>query len=352
MDWNISSELILKDLNGHLVDAIKITTDKNKSIELIVKKNENNDLCFIGTNDYVNLITKLLNKISPGMEFIVQFILPMFKPLQMKIDIENLKVIEAYIGNKTIKVPNLSNIDDIDSLNFSHVSNFFNPSKQINSIEESEEEDEVKEEEEEEEEEDEDEDEEEEEDEKETNNEMENINNLFGGMNMDSSMLRGLLGGMKSDNDKSVNPMNILGKMKDIWTNDFYDNTDEQEDLDDFLIEDKKEDINLSKYSGFNKNDIMFELCILGGGNGNTLINELDEYFTEEYYNILISQSSIFNYNGLEKQIILDDDGKKYLRLLFRNTGIPSINFKFANMLQIKEVLIKLADFYNNKKVD
>ncbi len=76
----------------------------------------------------------------------------------------------------------------------------------------------------------------------------------LGGLNLGGLNLGGLnLGGleMKASTD---NPMNILGNIANIWTNEYYD-VKEQEDLDDFLIKDDEDNENENDNENDDKND-------------------------------------------------------------------------------------------------
>jgi hypothetical protein len=365
MDWNLTSEILKKEFNGELIDVIKISNQNNKSIELILKKNENNELCIIGDNQYIDILTKLINKISPGMEFMLHFVLPMIRPLRIKIDADNLKVSEVSIGNKTISVSKLAKINNININNFSDLLNH-NKNNEESSEEEdlsSDEEENNREESDESNKEESDESNKEESDESNEKMELNNINNLLGNMNLDSNLLGTMMGGLDTNNEKAVNPMNILGKMKDIWTNDFYDNADEQEDLDDFLVDDEeKEDKNnnTSTYSNIPKEDFVFEFCISNILDYEKQIDLINSNFKKEYFDLLIenlesnNDSTTFSqFNGITPEIIIDDndddESSKYIRLNFTNIPLKSINIKFDNTLQLKDILINITNFFYNK---
>ncbi len=83
-----------------------------------------------------------------------------------------------------------------------------------------------------------------------TDPDLSNLSGLMGGIdpNMLTSLIGGL-GGMMGTNKstqtqtKSDTPQNMLSNIKNMWTNEYYD-TQEQEDLDDFLVKDDNQEDN------------------------------------------------------------------------------------------------------------
>lgn len=51
-------------------------------------------------NSIVDNITKIIGKINPMMVFVAQMIIPMFKPIQVKFDVDNKQILELFLNTQ------------------------------------------------------------------------------------------------------------------------------------------------------------------------------------------------------------------------------------------------------------
>jgi len=134
MDWNFSSEYFKKELYGEEYNCLKLSVIKmekvidcnlnnennlevqntvpkeTNSINLLIKKTTDGNVYILSDNTIIDNITKIISKINPMMVFMVQMFIPMFKPLQLKLDIGNLKVLELFINKKQIDMSNFGDL--------------------------------------------------------------------------------------------------------------------------------------------------------------------------------------------------------------------------------------------------
>jgi hypothetical protein len=123
MEWKIVSTYLKKDFNTENLNCIKLSTVKlekylcengleqikeveTNNINVFLKKNKDGDICLFSDNSLLNHINKIVEKINPMFVFILQMIIPMFKPIQCKIDINNLKILELFFKSQSINISN------------------------------------------------------------------------------------------------------------------------------------------------------------------------------------------------------------------------------------------------------
>ncbi len=121
MDWDLKGEYLKEEFENKTYDVLKITCYKKhttvqqdgvelteeieiKHANLYIGKNDLGEICLFAKHD---LVTKLAENISQHIPFasmIIQMMMPFFIPLQIKLDVDNSKILELYMGTKRIEV--------------------------------------------------------------------------------------------------------------------------------------------------------------------------------------------------------------------------------------------------------
>ena len=445
MTWKLTSKYSKKTFNDEEYDCVNLCTVKiNKTInnegleenyetetnniQLFIKKDKNDNVCIFADNSLLKNINKIVNDINPMLMFAVQMFIPMFKPIECKFDMENLKLLELSFNGQEINIPeNFSLTEKFNGFdsNFGNISSFNlldgQLERQINSLrsnvnnddnknilDENEDETEIENEDEteiENEDENEDEDETETEDEDETEDEndkstnsdtnyesdseiisknndenhMENeelINLMTSMENMSNDenlkMLNRLIGlentGMLEEienisnfanllnnnqnntNKNDSNDKNVFDKIKEVWTNDYYDN----ENLDDFLVSDNnsEEDIEdneeyennsnlFSKYLQLDKDKICLEICLTNINNYENLKKYND--ISRDFFEDMIMNDNL-NLPAINKWIEKDDEGNKYLAYKMPMSSEIK-TFKYEHLIQFKNIFFEFIEF-------
>lgn len=338
-------------------------------------------------NSIIDNITKIVQKINPLFVFALQMFIPMFKPLECKINVDNMEICELFLNKKKIDLDkffsstmstsmdtnvnfmeqfnllskNLSNKQDILNENVNKTESL-SVSGDLN---------------------------------KEIDNKIESLlnglndigNNDFisgstsnygqetgiysdifkqlGGIDIDS--LSNLLN-IKENSSSTEENNNILKKIGNIWTTDYYEN----ENLDDFLIDedennkmenmenktldvtdDDLDEINLTKYLKLNLDEILVEINLCNLNNYDKLKQFIKVFMSKIIYE---KQTKIFESDkktsfddimNFNKCVKTDSDGEKYIEYKIGENS-ESKTFKYKHFEQLKNILLELLNFIEN----
>lgn len=426
MDWNFSSEYFKKELYGEEYNCLKLSVVKmekvidsnldnennlevqntvpkeTNSINLLIKKTTDGNVYILSDNTIIDNITKIISKINPMMVFMVQMFIPMFKPLQLKLDIGNLKVLELFINKKKIDVSDFGDLsfnnNELNKLSSMEIMNslmgnnsLFNhnddenkdededeSTKEDSTTDESEKSDDVN------------------SDENEINSKFDELinklrnsetNELFkqlGGIDMNNlgNLLCGLGGLNTTEQNKSseqtqpqFNISNLTNNIENIWKDKYYDD----ENLDDFLMDDdnkheqegdKEEyddetndlDDNLTRYLKLNPEEISIEISLINLNDYSNIRENIKMLTSREMYNkqIKIYQSSndenlsssqmpqmsqLPQFPGMvgsKKWVGKDENGDPCLYYSFGN--LETKHFAYKHLAQLEKILLELVD--------
>ena len=139
MDWNFSSEYFKKELYGEEYNCLKLSVVETEkvinsnldnennlevqntvpketgSINLLIKKTSNGNVYILGDKTIIDVIVIIISNGNPMTAIMVNALFPLFKPLQLKLDIGNSKVLELFMGKKQIDVPDFGDLSFNDN---------------------------------------------------------------------------------------------------------------------------------------------------------------------------------------------------------------------------------------------
>jgi hypothetical protein len=169
------------------------------------------------------------------------------------------------------------------------------------------------------------------------------------------------------ENKNNTTP-NLLNQLKDLWTNDYYDN----ENLEDFLVNDNDENNlvkennvdeiesenndseieNKSKYLKLELNKLCVEICLSKFTDIEFKKNLISKLFDKEYYNSNIKQytnNSKSQFGGLpgvqiNRWVETDSDGYKYVLYTLGNSEEKK-EFRYEHAKQFKSIIFEFLDF-------
>ena len=381
MDFQI--KYLKKEFNHELLNLIQIVID-DKNFDFYLKKNELNELCIFGDNSYIVHLNKIISKIMPGMEFMINLLLANLKPVQINLDVDNLIIKELYLSDTCINtsVENVENLLNSNNLLDSLTSNLFGMvgnklnltgslplkskiketyiSSNSSSSSESNESDEL-----------------------EQSVEFDSSVNLNLKQSISLTSLTSLSESSDnlSNNSEDLNGINIsltdnlinkvdkpnlfFDKIKNVWTNDYYDNIDDQydqddiENLDDFILDNKSSEkiinLKLTKYLKFNHNDIMFEICLSNFSKFDIYETIINTKLNKETFDQIISQcekdNNLYKFPNSTRKICTDDNGEKYFSYNIKIGNFSTEkNIKYGNIEKIRILLTKLLTFIKSNE--
>jgi len=354
MEWKLETKYLKKEFNGEELFCIELSNIKIKENEeneeiksiilyLYIKKTINNELCIFADNTLLTKITNIIKKVHPIMIMALNIIIPIFKPIQCKFDVDNFKILELFLNKQSININDLlSSLSNNDFTNFNQFDKLFNINMFSNNILKSVNEENQEKEKEEEYEEEENEEENEEEKENEyINKKPDNLLNMLNNKNIinnfnnlkDTFNIKDIL---NKNTDNKLNN-NLFSKINKIWTNDYYD---DNENLDDYLISNNND--NLTRYLKLNKTEISLELNLGNIKNYSANKKLLNELINQDLYNKCIE--SDINIPGINKWTEIDSDGNKYIMYCFKDDS-DKRSFKYENLEQIKNILCEFIDW-------
>lgn len=182
-----------------------------------------------------------------------------------------------------------------------------------------------------------------------------NIMNNFNNILQNQSMMTGIMGELGVIEESENNNVNLFTNLKDVWSNDFYDNlnNDKDDDLDDFIIDEVKDKkVDLSRYLKQDNQNIVFEICLINFTNYDEKIDIINKYFSKEYFNILLemyeNNENLHSFPNLIRTVCIDENNDKYLKVYFKNDENKKIYIKYNDVEKIKDIVLHIVDLSKN----
>ena len=117
---NFDIEYSNKKFKKELLENVIITYD-DKKFNFFLKRNHENNMCIIGDDEFKEIVKNFMDYVNPGTGFLSSMMFPMFTPLQVKINLDKIKVSEVYIKNNKVDNGLIDDLELSDNLNIKYL---------------------------------------------------------------------------------------------------------------------------------------------------------------------------------------------------------------------------------------